>query len=150
MFLGIYWNNHHHMFQMTDRINGAVLWANLHLLFWLSLVTFVTGWLGEHPAATLPTAVYGGVLLLSAIAYTILQGTIIRLQGPRSKLKAAVGNDVKGLVSAGLYVAAIPLAFVKPFLADGIYVCVASCGSYRTAGSRGRWTETDQMTFSPE
>ncbi|MEI6506678.1 MAG: TMEM175 family protein [Planctomycetota bacterium] len=125
VFLGIYWNNHHHMFQATDRINGAVLWANLHLLFWLSLVTFATSWVGANPSAPLPTAMYGGVLLLSAIAYTILQRTIIRLQGPHSTLKAAVGNDVKGLISAGLYVAAIPLAFVHQFIADAIYISVA-------------------------
>ena len=125
VFLGIYWNNHHHMFCMVDRINGRILWANLHLLFWLSLVPAVTAWMGENHFEALPTAVYGVVLLMAAIAYTILLYAIIAEQGPDSKLAAAVGGDVKGKVSAGLYVAAIPLAFVHQWIADGIYVLVA-------------------------
>jgi uncharacterized membrane protein len=120
--LGIYWSNHHHMLHVTDRINGSVLWANLHLLFWLSLVPFVTAWMGEYPHQALPTAIYGTVLLLAAIGYTILQGSIIKVQGPGSKLKAAVGSDVKGKISAALYVAAIPLAFVRTEISDAIYV----------------------------
>jgi uncharacterized membrane protein len=125
IFLGIYWSNHHHMLQMTTRINGAILWANLHLLFWLSLVPFVTGWMGENHFAKLPAAVYGCVLLLSGIAYTILQRTIIAEQGPGSRLKAAVGGDIKGKISVVLYVAAIPLSFVHRGIAAAIYVLVA-------------------------
>ena len=125
IFLGIYWNNHHHMLHMTERINGGILWANLHLLFWLSLVPFVTAWMGENHVAPLPTAIYGVVLLMDAVAYTILQQLIIRAQGPHSKLKAAVGNDIKGRASAALYVAAIPLAFVHPSISVGIFVLVA-------------------------
>src|SRR5437868_7555494 len=111
VFLGIYWSNHHHMIQMTDRINGAVLWANLHLLFWLSLVPFVTGWMGENHFAPLPTAVYGLVLLLAAISYTVLQATIVAHEGPSSKLASAVGRDRKGKISLLLYLVAIPVAF---------------------------------------
>jgi uncharacterized membrane protein len=124
VFLGIYWNNHHHMLHVTQRINGAVLWANLHLLFWLSLVPFVTGWMGENHFAPAPTALYGAVLLACAIAYTILQRAITRLEGPGSRLAAAVGRDTKGKVSAALYAIAIPLAFVRSWLAMAIYVSV--------------------------
>jgi uncharacterized membrane protein len=125
IFLGIYWNNHHHMLHATERINGAILWANLHLLFWLSLVPFGTGWMGENHAAPLPTALYGVVLLMAAISYTILQTTIVTHQGPHSKLREALGSDFKGKVSIALYVAAIPLAFVGPWIAIGLYVFVA-------------------------
>jgi uncharacterized membrane protein len=97
LMLGIYWNNHHHMFAVTDRITGGTLWANIHLLFWLSLVPFVTGWMGENHFAPLPTALYGVVLLMAGVAYYILEQTIIRSQGASSRLKAAVGNDAKGL-----------------------------------------------------
>jgi uncharacterized membrane protein len=125
VFLGIYWNNHHHMIHMADRVNGRILWANLHLLFWLSLVPFVTGWMGENHNATVPTAAYGTVLLLAALAYTILQRAIVAAQGAGSRLKEAVGGDAKGLASLGLYAAAIPLAFVAPWISDAIYVLVA-------------------------
>jgi uncharacterized membrane protein len=125
IFLGIYWNNHHHMLHATARINGKILWANLHLLFWLSLVSFATGWMGENHFESLPTAVYGGVLFMSGVAYTILQQLIIADQGAGSKLAAAVGKDTKGKLSALLYAAAIPLAFVRPWLAAAIYVLVA-------------------------
>ncbi len=125
VYLGIYWNNHHHMLHATDRINGAILWANMHLLFWLSLVPFTTGWMGENHFAPLPSAVYGGVLLMCGVAYLILQTAIIRHQGPHSKLKEAVGRDFKGKISAVLYVAAILLAFVHQLIADVIYVFVA-------------------------
>jgi len=125
VFLGIYWNNHHHMLQATERVNGAILWANLHLLFWLSLVPFVTGWMGENHFAPLPTAIYGIVLLCAAISYTILQTVILRLHGPHSKLAAAVTNDVKGKLSLVLYLVAIPLAFVSSWLAGVLYVLVA-------------------------
>ena len=125
VFLGIYWNNHHHMLQMTERINGRILWANLHLLFWLSLVPFVTGWMGENHFAPLPTAVYGVVLLLAGVAYTILQNAIIAHHGPRSRLAEAVAEDTKGKVSLALYAAAIPLAFFREWISDAIYVLVA-------------------------
>jgi len=125
VFLGIYWNNHHHLLQLTGRINGRILWANLHLLFWLSLVPFVTGWMGENHFASLPTAVYGAVLFCAGIAYLILQTAIVKAQGPESTIAAALGRDVKGPLSAGLYAVAIPLAFVNEWIADGIYVLVA-------------------------
>jgi uncharacterized membrane protein len=125
VLLGIYWNNHHHMFQITERINGQILWANLHLLFWLSLVPFVTGWMGENHFAALPTAAYGVVLVGSAIAYTILQTTILKEEGPNSRLAEAVKSDVKGKISIVLYVVAIPLAFVNQFISDALYVTVA-------------------------
>ena len=125
VFLGIYWSNHHHMLHATEHINGAVLWANLHLLFWLSLTPFVTGWMGENHFAAAPTAVYGTVMLLAAISYTILQMTIIRHQGPHSKLAAAVKNDVKGKLSMAMYAVAIPMAFVNQLISDALYVTVA-------------------------
>ena len=125
IFLGIYWNNHHHMFHAVDHVNGRILWANMHLLFWLSLVPFVTGWMGENNFASLPTAIYGCVLLLSAIAYTILVHSIIAHQGPHSKLRKAIGSDVKGKISAALYVVAIPSAFIHRWIAFAIYVTVS-------------------------
>jgi uncharacterized membrane protein len=125
VFLGIYWNNHHHMLHAAERINGNVLWANLHLLFWLSLIPFVTGWMGENHFDALPVAIYGVVLLLSALAYTLLQVTIVRAHKGDSKLKAAVGNDLKGKLSVLLYCSAIPLAFVLRWIAIAIYVAVA-------------------------
>ena len=123
--LGIYWNNHHHMLHAADRINGTVLWANLHLLFWLSLLPFATGWMGHNHFAPLPTAVYGVVLLLAAISYTVLQWTIVAAHGPHSRLGSAVGSDLKGKLSLALYAAAIPLAFVNQWISDAIYVAVA-------------------------
>jgi len=125
VYLGIYWNNHHHMLHATDRINGGIMWANLHLLFWLSLVPFSTGWMGENHFAAFPTAVYGFVLLMAGIAYLIMEMAIIRDQGPRSRLAAAVGHEFKGKLSAALYAIAIPLAFVNELIADTIYVCIA-------------------------
>jgi uncharacterized membrane protein len=125
VFLGIYWNNHHHMLQAAHRINGKVLWANLHLLFWLSLVPFVTGWMGENHFAPLPTAVYGFVLLMAAVAFTILQSVLVAEQGPDSRLAAALGSDTKGKLSLALYMAAIPLAFVNEWISDALYVAVA-------------------------
>ena len=124
VFLGIYWNNHHHMLQAATRVNGAVLWANLHLLFWLSLVPAATAWIGRTHSAPVPTAVYGAVLLCAAIAYTLLQTVIVRELGPGSTLAVAVGRDFKGKASLCLYVAAIPLAFVNRWLADALYVAV--------------------------
>ena len=125
VILGIYWNNHHHMLHATDRINGKILWANLHLLFWLSLIPAVTAWIGETASAPVPTAVYGAVLLMAGFAYYILTRTILALLGPHSTLATAVGKDVKGKVSVVLYAAAIPLAFLNRWMADAIYVLVA-------------------------
>ena len=125
IFLAIYWNNHHHMLQATERINGTILWANTHLLFWLSLVPFVTGWMGENHFAPIPTAAYGMVLLGAAIAYTILLRCILAEQRPDSPLAIAVGRDRKGTISLLLYAAAVPLAFVNEWIADLIYVTVA-------------------------
>jgi uncharacterized membrane protein len=123
--LGIYWNNHHHLIYATERVSGPVLWANLHLLFWLSLIPFATAWMGENSFATVPTAVYGSVLLASGLAYTILVRTIIAQDGPSSKLAAAIGSDFKGNASLVLYLAAIPLAFVRNYIAGAIYFLVA-------------------------
>jgi uncharacterized membrane protein len=125
VYLGIYWNNHHHMLHVTERINGAVLWANLHLLFWLSLTPFVTGWMGENHFAAVPTAVYGAVMVCAAISYVILQGAIIRCQGPRSKLAALVKRDIKGKLSITMYAAAVPMAFVNQMVSVALYVAVA-------------------------
>jgi uncharacterized membrane protein len=126
VFVGIYWNNHHHMLHAADRVDGRVLWANLHLLFWLSLVPFATGWMGENDLAPLPTAVYGVVLLLSGLSYFLLQWTIIAQQGPGSRLAAAVGSDRKAKLSILLYTAAIPLAFVHTRISAGLYILVAA------------------------
>lgn len=125
IYLGIYWNNHHHMLMVTRRVSGSVLWANLHLLFWLSLVPFVTGWMGENHFASAPTAVYGFVLLMAAIAYYILQTRILKLEGPNSVLATAVGADWKGKLSPVLYAIAIPSAFANQWIAGGLYVAVA-------------------------
>jgi len=125
VYVGIYWNNHHHMLHSTTRVSGCILWANLHLLFWLSLFPFATGWMGENHLAPLPTATYGGVLLMAAIAYWMLQRAIIIQQGADSLLARAIGNDWKGKLSPALYLAAIPLAFVNPWIANGVYVLVA-------------------------
>jgi len=124
-FLGIYWNNHHHMLHTVQGINGAIRWANLHLLFWLSLIPFVTGWMGENGAAPLPTAAYGVVLLCAALAYRLLQAAIVRGQGSESPLAAAVGRDLKGTASLVLYAVAVPVALAAPPAAIGIYVAVA-------------------------
>jgi uncharacterized membrane protein len=125
IYVGIYWNNHHHMFYATDRVNGVILRPNLHLLFRLTQVPVVTGWMGENHFATLPTAGYGVVLLMASIAYWILQSAIIRAQGAESVLKRAVGTDVKGNLSPLLYAAAIALAFVNRWVSVGLYVVVA-------------------------
>jgi uncharacterized membrane protein len=125
LYLGIYWSNHHHMLYVTHQVNGAILWANLHLLFWLSLVPFVTGWMGESHLAPGPTAVYGVILLLAAIAYLLLQHTILRQEGPDSTLRAAVGRDRKGKLSPLLYALAIPVAFLRPWMAATLYVACA-------------------------
>jgi len=125
IYLGIYWNNHHHLFNVVDRVTGGMLWANLHLLFWLSLVPFATNWMGDHPHDPLPTAVYSVILLASAIAYQILVQVIIHAQGPHSKLKAAVGGDVKGYVSLAIYLASIAVTLVRHEIAWAGIVLVA-------------------------
>ncbi|MGD1020303.1 MAG: TMEM175 family protein [Verrucomicrobiia bacterium] len=125
LYVGIYWNNHHHMLHSTKHVTGGILWANLHLLFWLSLFPFATAWVDENHLAATPTAVYGLVLLMAAIAYYTLQRAIIKLQGTDSVLAAAIGNDWKGKLSPLLYFIAIPLAFVSPLISNGLYVLVA-------------------------
>ena len=125
VFLGIYWNSHHHMLHAADRVNGPAMWANHHLLFWLSLIPFATGWMGENFDAPVPTAAYGVVLAMAGIAYTLLQRAIVVLHGPDSTLARAVGSDRKGKLSLGLLLSAVPLAFVNPWVSDAIYVTVA-------------------------
>lgn len=124
-YLAIYWNNHHHMLFVTERVSGAVLWANMHLLFWLSLLPFATAWMGENDFSEIPTAVYGGVLLMDAIAYFVLQRSIIRSQGKDSLLARAVGRDLKGKASPILYAVAIPAAIWQPWVSYAIYLGVA-------------------------
>ena len=123
-YLVIYWNNHHHLLHLTWRVTGGILWANAHLLFWLSLVPFVTAWMGENHFAPLPTAAYGAVLLLAAGAYLVLQRVIIVSQGPASVLATAIGKDAKGKLSALLYAIAIPSAFIRPWIAGLLYATV--------------------------
>jgi uncharacterized membrane protein len=125
IYLGIYWNNHHHLLHATKHIRGGILWANLHLLFWLSLFPFATGWMGENHFAPVPTAAYGVVLLLAAIAYYILQSIIIRDEGKDSTLARAVGRDLKGKISPVLYALAIPAAFLHQWISEAIYLGVA-------------------------
>ena len=125
VYLGIYWSNHHHMFQLVKHVNGAILWANLHLLFWLSLFPFATAWVGERHFATVPIACYGVVLLLAAIAYYVLQMAIVADQGAGSRLAAAIGRDLKGKVSPVIYLVAIPVAFAERWVGFGLYVLVA-------------------------
>ena len=125
IYVGIYWNNHHHMLHATNRISGASMWANLHLLFWLSLVPFVTGWMGEHHHAAVPAAAYGAVLLMAAVAYTILQTTLTWQRDHNAALARAIKRDIKGKVSLVLYNVAIPLAFVATWASIALYVVVA-------------------------
>ena len=125
LYVGIYWNNHHHLFHATKHGTGGILWANLHLLFWLSLFPFTTGWMGENRFAPTPTAIYGVVLLLAGIAYFILQHTIIAGQGTGSVVATAIGKDWKGKLSLVAYLAAVPLAFVSPWIASVVYAAVA-------------------------
>jgi TMEM175 potassium channel family protein len=125
VYVGIYWNNHHHMLHASTAVTGAMLWANLHLLFWLSLFPFATGWMGENHFAVVPTALYGVVLLMAAIAYYLLEQAIIRAQGPDSILKKAIGRDLKGKLSPVLYVLAIVAALFSPWIAEAILVAAA-------------------------
>jgi len=126
IYIGIYWNNHHHMFQAVKSVNGAILWANLHLLFWLSLVPFVTNWVGEHPTVSAPVAAYGLVLIMTAIAYTILYNALKRHEGPESQLARAIGADIKGWVSLSIYAAGVGLAFFFPIASLAAYAVVAA------------------------
>ena len=125
IYLGIYWNNHHHLLKAAHKVNGAMMWANLHLLFWLSLFPFVTGWMGENHFTTVPTAIYGAVTFMAAIAYYILQSVILAQRGCDSKLAAAIGRDFKGKLSPALYALAIAAAFLYPWISCAIYVLVA-------------------------
>lgn len=125
VYVGIYWNNHHHMLHACGKVSGSILWANLHLLFWMSLIPFTTGWMGENHFGSAPTALYGLVLFMSAVAYLILQSLIIRVEGTQSVLKEAVGRDWKGKVSMALYIVAIGCAFWQPLVSHVIYVLVA-------------------------
>jgi uncharacterized membrane protein len=125
VYIAIYWNNHHHMFQASGRVDGRVLWANMNLLFWLSLVPFATGWMGENRFAPLPTAIYGVSLLAPALAWWVLQRTILRLEGEGGLLAQAVGDSLKGRLSPVIYLAAIGLAFVSPWISCALYVIVA-------------------------
>ena len=125
VYIGIYWNNHHHMLHTVEKVNGGILWANLHLLFWLSLFPISTAWMGENHFTPMPTALYGFVLLMAALAYFILQRTIIASQGENSLLARAVGKDLKGKISPLLYVTAVPVAFAYPVVSESLYVFVA-------------------------
>ena len=125
VYIGIYWNNHHHLLHATQRVNGSTLWANLHLLFWLSLVPFTTAWMGENHFDSWPVAVYGTVLLLAGVAYSILTRALINLHGQGSTLATSIGRDSKGKISLAIYAAAIPLAFAKPWIAGACYIIVA-------------------------
>jgi uncharacterized membrane protein len=125
IYVGIYWNNHHHLLHTVKHVSAGILWANLHLLFWLSLFPFATAWMGEHHEAPIPSAAYGGILLMAAIAYYILQGTIVRAHGRDSVLGQALGADWKGKLSPIFYLAAIPLAFVNTWISSGLYTLVA-------------------------
>jgi uncharacterized membrane protein len=125
LYLGIYWNNHHHLLHAGERITGAMMWANLHLLFWLSLVPFVTGWMGDHPRDAAPSAAYGFVLLMAAIAFYVLQRTILRSLGPGSRLEREIGTDLKGRLSPLVYALTIGLAAASPALGQALYLLVA-------------------------
>ena len=125
VYVAIYWNNHHHFFTLVKTVNGAMLWANIQLLFWISLIPFTTAWMGEHPSAPWPAAVYGVSLLATALGWLVMQTVIVRAQGPDSPLRKAIGGDLKGKLSPVLYLAGIACAFVNPWIADAFYVAVA-------------------------
>ena len=125
IFLGIYWSNHHHLLHAVDHVDGRILWANLHLLFWLSLVPFVTAWMGENHLAPIPVALYGAVLFMDAVAYTLLMLLLVRHEGPDSLLAQAMGRDVKGKASLVIYASAVAIAFVQPLISVVLYVTVA-------------------------
>jgi uncharacterized membrane protein len=150
VYVGIYWNNHHHMLQSTRHVTGGILWANLHLLFWLSLFPFATAWVGNNHFEPTPTAAYGVILFCAAIAYTILQRSIIKNQGPHSVLATAVGRDRKGKLSMVLYCAAILFSFLHPWISNGIFVLVAAIWFIpdrrieRTLAKRGNGNHTER------
>jgi uncharacterized membrane protein len=125
IYIGIYWNNHHHLLHASQKVNGGILWANLHLLFWLSLAPFATGWLGQNPRAAAPVAIYGAVLLFAGVAYYILEQSLIRHHGKESTLAASLGKDRKGLLSLAIYSVGIGMAFVQPLISCALYVLVA-------------------------
>ncbi len=125
VYVGIYWNNHHHMLQVVKKINGSILWSNLFLLFWLSLIPFGTSWIGEHHFSAVPMSIYGFILLMCAVSYIILQNKIIKLEGKDSVLHRAVEKDIKGKISMACYISAIPLAFVSPWISGLLYIAVA-------------------------
>jgi uncharacterized membrane protein len=125
VFVGIYWNNHHHMLHVSERVSGSVLWANLHLLFWLSLIPFTTAWMGESHVAALPTALYGFVLMMAGIAYYVLKTTLIAAQGPHSRLEVALGSDFKGKISVVIYPVGMAMALVSPWISVTLYTLVA-------------------------
>lgn len=125
VYVGIYWNNHHHMFQVVKKVSGSILWSNLFLLFWLSLIPFGTSWIGSQHFAAVPMSVYGFILLMCAVSYIILQNKIIKLEGNDSVLHRAVNNDIKGKISMACYISAIPLAFVSPWISGLLYITVA-------------------------
>jgi len=125
IYVGIYWNNHHHLMNIAQNVNGAILWANLHLLFWLSLIPFVTAWMGENHFAMIPVALYGLVLLMAAVAYYFLTLALIKEHGKESHLATAIGNDFKGKISVVIYLAAILLTFLNARLGFALYICVA-------------------------
>jgi uncharacterized membrane protein len=126
VFVAIYWNNHHHLLQAARHINGRILWANVHLLFWLSLIPFTTNWMGEHPTSAWPVALYGGVLLFAGCGYFILSRSLVNHHGKDSVLAKAVGSDFKGIMSVVIYAVAIPLSFVNTWIAIGLYVTIAA------------------------
>jgi uncharacterized membrane protein len=126
VYLGVYWNNHHHMLHVSDRVTGGVLWANLHLLFWLSLFPFGTAWLGDSHLASLPTALYGFIQMMAGVAYFILKTTLVRAQGPRSPLQAALGSDFKGKISVVVYALALPIAYAASWISVAMYASVAA------------------------
>ena len=145
VFIGIYWNNHHHLLQAVERVNGSILWANLHLLFWLSLMPFVTGWMGENHFAPLPTALYGVVLLMAGVAYYLLVRAILAHHGQDSRVATALGRDFKGKISVLFYLVALPLAFVNRWVAVRRSTCWSrSSGSSPTAGSNAGWPRADE------
>ena len=126
IYIGIYWNNHHHMFQAVQHINGKVMWANMHLLFWLSLIPFASGWMGENHFSTWPVAIYGTMLFMAAVAYHILAGALIKVHGKDSKIAAAIGKDKKGILSIAIYLIGIVMCFVNAWIGFGLYVFVAA------------------------
>ena len=148
IYVGIYWNNHHHLLHAAKHINGRIMWSNLHLLFWLSLIPFTTHWMGENHFASGPVALYGLVLLFAAIAYTILTQSLINHHGRDSILASAIGNDAKGKISLLLYLLGCPLAFFSPYVAQAIYVIVAIM--WLVPDSRIEYLKPNELTFKKE